>query len=208
MIKKYVFAIIISSCVACANLSIYSSLDKEANFSNYKKFAWAPQRHEYLIPDKSLNADSVENKIQRAVMEEFRLRGISLDTANPDILVDYDIMIKKKLKPDSLLNFGPKPIFYRNFQRYSEYTYNNKQYYYGKWNQYYSDAYTAVINNKPVKIDYDEGTLLIDIVDIKANKLVWKGIATEEVFNPVLFDLELATDISKMFKSYPIQALK
>ena len=207
--KKLLFSVIIHALLTnCTGLTVRSSLDKEVNFSEYKKYAWVPQRHVYDFTNTPFNSDSVQSKIQSAVMEELRLRGLTLDTANPDILIDYDLMLKKSLKPDSLVTFGAAPVYYRKFPRYSEYNYSRNSFYYGRWNQYYADSYISIINKKPIKVTYDEGTIIVDIVDIKANKLVWKGWIEEEVVNPAVFNLELTTDISEMFKSYPVPALK
>ena len=68
-------------------------------------------------------------------------------------------------------------------------------------NQNHPMAYTPRITN----YQYRQGTLIIDVMDIKTNSLVWRGWATDVVTNTARKNPEAAIQnaVSKIFKVFP-----
>jgi hypothetical protein len=189
----------------CTTMAIYTDVDKSVNFKNYKTYAWSPQKHIHKHKNQKFDNDIIEKRIQTNVMDELNKRGLKLDTTNPDIILDFDIMTEKKVKQDIEPVYINSPYYYRGFNNYNGYRYRNNFYNYGGWNNYYSYGYGYNMGYRTVNIPYKEGTVIIDIVDADANKLVWKGYAIGELTDPDTFEAELPRDIGKMFKEFPVK---
>jgi hypothetical protein len=203
-----VSALLFSLCTGCSTMYIYTDVDKSANFKNYKKYAWSPQKHIHKHKNQKFDNDIIEKRIQQYVMDELNNRGLKLDTANPDIILDFDIMTEKKIKQDMEPVYINSPFYFRGFNNYNSYRYRDSFYNYGGWNNYYNYGYGYHIGYRSVNIPYKEGTVIIDIVDADANKLVWKGYAVGELVDPETFESGLQLDIHKMFKEYPNKSKK
>lgn len=54
------------------------------------------------------------------------------------------------------------------------------------------------------QVTYDEGTLLVDVIDRKANQLIWRGWSVGTLTDEAALESELQGDIRKIFKKYPI----
>lgn len=68
----------------------------------------------------------------------------------------------------------------------------------------HKNEYGTVVQLKTTIVNYDEGTLVLDFVDAKTKKLVWRGSANDVVSNnqkEVLKSLKRA--IRKMLAKYP-----
>lgn len=51
--------------------------------------------------------------------------------------------------------------------------------------------------------EYQQGTLVIDVVDASSESLVWRASATEEVRTSDVSDAKIAEVVQKMFASFP-----
>lgn len=180
---------------SCLNMAIYSDMDKSKNFVSFKTYAWAKQKHVHIHKNQNFDNDIVVNNIMNYVNIEFAKRNISLDTTNPDIIVDYDIMAEKKTRQEDVPLYRKTYNYwgYNPYRPYAAYNTNN-------WN--YNVGY------KTITIPYKEGTLIIDVIEAKTNQLIWKSWAICELTDPQSFENELPTDIKQMFKNYPIQISK
>jgi hypothetical protein len=73
--------------------------------------------------------------------------------------------------------------------------YSYPRYPYGGWYGGQVDVY-----------QYNEGTLIVDIVDAKTNQLVWRGTATktiDESASPEQREANLKEVVSRIFEKYP-----
>lgn len=51
---------------------------------------------------------------------------------------------------------------------------------------------------------YEQGTLVVDLIDVEANRLVWRGIATDTVASsPDAQSRQVETAAQQMFRRYP-----
>lgn len=192
----------------CTTMAIYTDADESVNFNKFKTYAWSPQKHIHQYKNRKFDNDIVENRIQTNVMAELNRRGLQLDTANPDLILDFDIMTEKKVKQDLEPVYIGSPYYFRGFNNYRGYRYRNNFYDYGGWNNYYGYNYGYTMGYRSVNIPYKEGTVIIDMVDADANKLVWKGYAVGELTDPDTFSKELPIDIQEMFEEFPLAIKK
>jgi hypothetical protein len=99
-----------------------------------------------------------QDRIVEAIQFYMQKKGFVWDTLNPDMLVNATAIIKDK-------------------QYLSANTYGTGGYY----RPYY--GYGGTTTTVDV-VEYKEGSLIIDIVDNKTQKLIWEGIGNEEIDAP------------------------
>jgi hypothetical protein len=65
---------------------------------------------------------------------------------------------------------------------------------------------TYVVGTGFQQIEIKEGTLVIDIIDKKANQLIWRGWSSEPLTDPKTFENRLPMEIKSIFTQYPGRA--
>jgi hypothetical protein len=161
-------AVAFSSCLATSGINHTSAISaSEGALSNKSTYAWyqtTPQAKAAYGP--GYNASFNENML-KAVEEELERRGYSKTTANPDMLVAYDMSVSV---PDAM----DKPELYGNGFGYSYAYMAGYRYSYGSAQL---PGYRAVDLFK-------QGTLIIDVVDPRSKQLLWRGWTEGAVKNP------------------------
>ncbi len=161
-LKAYLFPMILGLVLsACATVSTSTDYDPAANFSALKTYDWAgPQP---ITGNPRLDSDILHTRIRNAVERELATMGYrKVTSGEPDFKVAYHVGLEDKLDVTS----------------FTYYDYDYPAYYHGRagfgpsaaWPQTETHVY-----------QYEEGTLLLDIVDPLTNKLIWRGTAKAEV---------------------------
>jgi hypothetical protein len=198
---------------ACAPTTIYSDYSKTIDFKSYKSFAWLPKNHNPQ-QDSAFDNSILESNIKNLASGELKSRGYQVNTNEPDVLLDFHITLANKVDQVSTPVYG-YAYNYNNYNSYYNsynpgvpyynniYTYNNSYY-----NNSYFNAPTSVIGYTTENIPYEEGTLTILMIDRKSNQLVWKGWSVGSVTDEQTFEYELASDIHRLFKEFPVPVPK
>lgn len=172
--------IILSSC----NTATHIQKDKNADFSSYKSFAWLDTKN-----DKS-NTDLVERQVKEAVTKELEKDGWRLVKNNPDVLLNYDLMIEKAIRQNR------DAVYSQPFSRlvYNPYT--------RRWATiYYPSQFMGYENSeRSVK----EGTITITMIDAKTDKTVWQGWTTEEVNSRHITSKEIQNSVRSIFRKFDV----
>jgi hypothetical protein len=145
--------LILAVAAGCSTMRIETDWDTTADFSGLHTYAWLPE------PDRSAEPPRVDNtllarRVHRAVDAELAQRGIAkVDAKDADFLVTYHAAQDSKLDVQTVnTGFG---------------------YTVGTWGWGFgTETYVR---------SYDEGTLILDIVDPKTHQLEWRGWAIAEV---------------------------
>jgi hypothetical protein len=162
----------------CSTISVSHDFDTEADFAAYKTFAWL-QEPVTAVGDAAAARQQntlLDKRIRSAVEAEMQSKGMTVNTESPDLLVVYHTGVDSKI---NVTDWG--------------YTYPTR---YGGW---YGDRDVDVYQ-------YEEGTLIVDLIDAKAQQLVWRGTATktlEDNPSPERMEQNLREVIGKMFANYP-----
>jgi len=163
---------------ACASTpNTHSNVDVTADFSKYQTFGF----FEELATDKADYESTETRYLKNAVTREMKMRGISLSD-QPDLRINFYINSKDKIRSRQTPTAG------------GYYGYRGSHY--GAWGGY------------ETRIDqYTEGTLNIDVVDVRSKKLVWEGAIVGRVTEDVLNNLEAVLDeaVHEIYKSFPVQ---
>ncbi|QUN06688.1 DUF4136 domain-containing protein [Shewanella yunxiaonensis] len=151
--KKLIFAALVLLIGGCSSLNTGWDYNPEVNFTQYKHYAWVPATKE-ASAQYQLNG-LLDQRVREAVDADLARKGyIKVDAKDADVLVNYLTKLDKRYKVDSInTSLGYSPFW-------------GPHWYFGG----------SLQNNTQVK-EYDVGTLIIDMVDAKTNKLVWRGTA-------------------------------
>jgi hypothetical protein len=183
MLRLILVLVFAAGLVACATSPNVDSLyDRDADFSQYKTFAFAETQSESTGKYTSL----LDKFLKSAISRELLARGY-VRSDKPDLLVNYHISSKEKTDVYDV----HRPSFSYYHYRYA--------YGYSPWPHYGTELRVR---------KYTEGTLNIDLVDTGKKQLVWEGITVGRIRNESLANLEgrINAAVKLVFDRYPFRA--
>jgi len=159
---------------SCTSVRVATDYDKNANFSNYKTFAFFKTGI-----DKAEISDLDKRRILRAIESELLAKGFT-KSENPDLLVS---------------------LFTKSNQRVDVY---NNYWGYGAWGWGGYGPGWGWGWNQPNISTSTEGTLYIDLIDANKKELVWQGMGTGYLTRNVDKKEERIKEfVSEIMKKYP-----
>lgn len=172
--------VMVCTIVACSpSLKVTTDHDKNANFQQYKTFDLYKVENE----KQSVSVLNLE-RIKNAVRSEIAKKGFQEVTQSPDLLVNIITILKNKRSVTSNTDYYGYGGFYR-------------PYYWGG-GLGVSSYTTYDVQN------YKDGSIIIDIIDAKTNKLVWEGIGNREIDKPMdNADVEIPKDVASILAKFP-----
>jgi hypothetical protein len=165
-------------------------MDRSADFSKYKTFAWLPAEIKVGVNPK-YNSDLINRNIKYAVETEFAKRGIAKTTkSDADFLIGYHTYTEKKERTTGG-NYGAYPFYP----------------YYGGWGWGWRSfgmmPYYGGWGSQPRTYSFTEGTLIIDVVDNQTKQLVWRGAVDGDVENVARLQKRIQKGVEAIMKKYP-----
>lgn len=178
-----VAALLLAAC--SSGPQIKADYDPSVDFSQYQTFNFYNP-----MGIENPNYSSILGQMFRdAITREMEKRGYTL-ADNPDLMMNVSAILEDKTKVT---------------------TYNDPMYggYYGYRRGFYDPWYGYGYGTSTHVSQYTEGTVNIDMVDAKAKRMVWEGIAVGRV-NEDRSNAEVREAINagvlEMFSSYPFRA--
>jgi hypothetical protein len=154
--KTLFIAAAILALSACSTLKSSSDFDPSVSFNQYKTYSWVEQK----VDDAGYHLDGLmDQRVRAAIETQLSQKGISkTDKQNADLLVNYITKVDKKINIDTFNSyFGYNP-------------------YYGpRW------GLGGSLQTETTVREYDVGTLMVDLVDNKTGKLIWRGTVADTV---------------------------
>lgn len=177
LLQLMLTTLILFSSACSVAPKIHSNISPEVDFSRYKTFGYFKP----LDTDKRYES-LLSQFLKQATTAEMTRRGFTYTDKNPDLLINFHTNIVNKQK------IHQTPVS----MGYYDYRYN---FYYGVW-----PGYQVHVD------DYQEGTLNIDIVDRKQNKMIWEGIAIGRITQDKLDNLQqtIQSTVSEIFTRFPV----
>ncbi|UWY29394.1 DUF4136 domain-containing protein [Flavobacterium sp. TR2] len=171
---------------SCApTVKVTTDYDHAANFSEYKTFAV----YDLKAQQGQVNQLNVD-RVAKAIRNEMLAKGFT-ESSNPDLKVNAVSILKNKTQVTADTNFYGYGGMYRP---------------YGYWG---GGAMMGGGSTTFNSYDYVDGSLVIDIVSTKTDKLVWQGIGNAEIDsrpdNPEQF---INDAIKKILAGFPPGAVK
>lgn len=138
---------------SCAGITVSTDYDPSADFIDLKTWNWEPAKAGDR-PGEDENTLTAQ-RVKSAVQAQMEAMGYNKVNVNPDFLVGWHASVKEKMDVQTINNYyGYGPGWGYN--------------YWNSWGPGYSDTFTYY---------YEEGTLILDVVDSKTHQLIWRGTA-------------------------------
>ena len=190
MIKRILqLAFILLILSGCSDLQVLTSYDDDADFTSYLTFGVV--NYDTTSQVSGRPTGFVDGYFKSAIEKEMKNRGYLLSD-NRDLEVYYYL----KLSTETQLVASTSPSYG---------AYYGSPYYYGYYGGYGYGAVGVSIGSSTTsvyEVDHTEGTLIIDIVDVRANKVVWQGTARKSVDDSGSVKREIDEVISRIFHDY------
>jgi hypothetical protein len=186
------------SCGIYTEISVTS--DSHTDFSHYKTFAWLPDKADTV--NSPYNNEIIRNNLKNYFGQELAARGYTVNLDTPDVLVQVTIT-NKKTEKEVIHPPYPRPFYYCSYYYcsvyYSPYPYD---YYYRHYNNYcYGMGYCKE------SIQYVEGSITLNVIDRKANKLIWAGTAKGDIYDPAYINRNIHPAVEAIMKKFPVKPI-
>lgn len=157
-------AMLLTTIAGCSTMEINTDFDPRANFADLKTYDWLDEPRKPTGDPRIDDNPILEGRIQAAVDRELAAKGfVRQDSDTPDFLVAYHVSLDKQRSVQHLNDYyGYGPGW--------GYTYSGVR----RPGYYASPSSTYVY-------EYEEGTLIVDIVKPEGRQLIWRGAARDEV---------------------------
>lgn len=155
-----VFAVIVSACTP--SIDVRSDFNPETDFSKLKTFAWLPLAK--ATGDPRADSPILAGRVRRAVVAELTAKGFRevLPDQSPDFYVTYQAAVDQKVSVRS------SPTYMGG--GYAGYGYRG-------WRGRGWGGPVGYAGTETTVKQYDQGTLILDIVDRERDDLIWRGSA-------------------------------
>jgi hypothetical protein len=131
------------------------------------------------VPEKAGINSLVVQRVKKAVNAELQAKGLMMTSNNPDFLIAQHLGKKDKVQ---VTDWG---YGYGHYGRYRG----------GDWG-----------SNSVSTYHYEEGSLILDFVDAKSKKMIWRGAAKAKVQNadtPEKSEKLINEAVKEILKKYP-----
>lgn len=185
LIQKYALAMAVFLFAASCGptLKVSTDYDKNAVFSNYKTFSVYNLKTTGSV--SQLNADRIVN----AIKAELTSKGFQEAGSNADLIINAVTVLKDKQSVSSSTNYYGYGGIYRP---------------YSYWGGGMGVGSTTVST-----YNYKDGSLVIDIVDNKTQKMVWQGTGNSEIDKaPKDPDAAIKAAVTKILANFPPDSKK
>ena len=197
-----IFTVMLFGCSATYN-AVSSDYDRSVDFSKYKTFAWLPDKAD--TANTRYNNEIIRNNIRNYFGQCMSDRGYIFDGESPDLLLQLVITNAKK---ERVISSYPSSWYYRPYyfgsHYYSPYSYGYYYRYYPSYGYGYS-GYPGYSTTQ--KQEYVNGSVTLNLIDRKANKLVWSGTAEGDIYDPSHISHDLHPAVHSLLNEYPVKPL-
>lgn len=193
--KKLGVAVVMFSIIGCGGTTnVQTAKTTNRDLSTYDSFAYLPNSSAE-ISGRNYNDEQVNTAIIETINMNMQEAGYELDRENPDLLVLVST------KTDLETETTAQPVYAR--YPYAGATARAVSPFY---NNYYYTGYNRINNIVGYDTDtyqYEEGTLVINLVDRETEETVWKGVASENIFNQSTTGA-IQDMVNDIFEQYPL----
>ncbi|WP_461099884.1 DUF4136 domain-containing protein [Spirosoma luteolum] len=161
--------------------------NNNVNFNKYRTFAWmdsdvkAGQNPLYY---NQIATENVENTVARVLTD----KGLQVASRRPDLLVGYHFFVENKTRTVAT----PNSPYYGPYLGW------------GRWGyQGWGPSWWGWGGQQYVKEDYQAGTLVVDMVDARTRRLVWRGSIQNAVSDPARIAAQLTREVEKIVEKFP-----
>ena len=171
-------------CAACSTLSVNTDYNPAYDLTKLRTYAWLDNGQ---VPsnDARINNDLIIDRVRTAVENTLAAKGyVKTEAASADFMVSWLGAIDKTLQVETIDHF------------YSPYGYGALS----------RDPFWNGAMQTPTAREYETGTLVVDILDPKQHKLIWRSTGKDQLSSKK--DPEAVTEginkaITAIMKDFP-----
>lgn len=186
---KKIFSIFVLTLLlfSCSTLEVLYDYDKSVDFTQFKTFSFYPWDYKHGFQLNDYDKQTILNAIQN----DMKGKGYSYKKEGGDFLVSIFITLEGKTSYEAYTNHYGGWAGYGGGWGYSGFGYG-----YG-----YGPGYsTTTVTQR----NYEQGTLVIDVLSVTDKKLIWQGIGSKEVeTNLEERDKTLPKNVSTILAKFP-----
>lgn len=174
-------ALLIAALAGCA-MTPRHEFDQQANFSELRTFSWLEPEYgdrEVSVSHPVLDSPLLGQRVRQAVTRELQERGYVQVEENPDFLVTYHTAEREDERPRSgtYMSLG-----------------------YGRGHSPFFGS-SVLLDLTPRS--FQEGTLIIDVVNARSDELIWRGW-NDAVLNQRSFDQQRVNEsVDYILSAFP-----
>jgi hypothetical protein len=193
-ITKTFFALISALALgACSSITV-STDHAPIDFSGFKTYAWL---HSGVTEENGKSNDIIDGKVKSIVDADLESKDFAkVAKESADFHVNYHITTQEKTDIKTYNSYGGYYPGYRSYGAYGP----------GRNYGYYDSRMAMPPIQEAVITEYVQGTLILDVVDPKTNKLIWRGTAgkhLDEGATPEEREKVIKEVVSKLLAQYP-----
>jgi len=169
---------------ACQSAQVNRDYDPNRDFAAYRSWSWQEPALQYRPDDPRLKSDLTEQRLREAVTEQLDQRGLRHAPAGAaaDLRVQAWLIVDERQQQVST-SYG------------------------GVWGGYWNGYWGGPGYMETRTLNYQVGTLQLDLFDGKDGKLVWRGSAEQvlrsDPANPAERAAALRASVLKVLSQYP-----
>jgi hypothetical protein len=174
---------LVAAGLACSGIQVTTDYDPSADFTRVRSYAWFDDKSG-VQGDRADVTSLLDQRLRRSIDAELQRKGLSpVGRAEADVLVGYHLGVETKLDVNTIdTGYG---------------------YGYGR--------YRGGISSHTTVTEYQEGTLLIDLIDPKSKQLIWRGSGQSRLrrsSTPEQREQRIDEAVAEILKSFPPGAEK
>ena len=169
------------ACLACSGVHVTTDYDPAADFSKLHSYGWLDEQSG-VQGDRPDVTSLLDRRIRRAVDSELQRKGLSaVGPTEADALVAYHLGVESKLDVNTI----------------------HSGYGYGR------GVYRGGMSTHTTVTEYQEGTLLVDVIEPKSKQLIWRGSGQSRLrqsSSPEERERRVDEAVGEILKSFPPKA--
>ncbi|MFQ5754782.1 MAG: DUF4136 domain-containing protein [Acidiferrobacterales bacterium] len=181
--------LLLTALAGCSTMQVNTDFDPAADFGILQTYNWMPGPQK-VTGDPRLDNEVLEKRIHTAVENQLNAQGFRKQSSRtPDFLVGYHVALEKKLAVSTM---------------------NTYYGYRAGWGWSYGVG-TSAIGPESYTYEYEQGSLILDIVDGDTRRLIWRGSAQTEVnktASPEKRQAQINEAVKKMLEQFPPKSKK
>ena len=183
LINLFVVVFFVSGC---SSIKVNSDYNPDVSFAGFQFYNWIPYAPS-TNGDPRIDGNTLfHDRVRHAIDEQLAAKGyVKSKTEKPDFWVTYHFTLDKQTEIQTI----------------------NNNYNYGPgWGWGYRDYYSPFYGSDTYIYTYEQGTLIVDIVDPNNRKLVWRGTVIDKVnfFNtPEQKKQKIREAVTKLLMQFP-----
>jgi Domain of unknown function (DUF4136) len=168
---------------SCTSANVATSIDSTIDFATYRTFAWLPDSS---WKETKYDNDILQRNVEQEVVRILKAKGYVVDTLQADFLVHHHVTVEDRTR----LVQAPS------------YRYAPSMGFMGRYG-YYSMYQPMMVSNGFREVPYREGTLIVDVIDRKQQRLVWRGWSEQPLEGIAEFERSVGYRLQEILVKFP-----